>query len=220
MNAKLHWSPRSPFVRKVMIVLHETHQQDDVELVDSLVATTLPPNEAVMRDNPLGKIPAYVPGEGAALFDSRVICEYLDIKGGGGLFPDSLAARMQQLRWQAMTDGLSDLLLVWRTELNRKGGPLDSLTKGYEAKVHAVMHQLEAEACALQDAAFGIGHVSLVCALGQLDFRWPDSGWPERFPMLCAVNERLKRRASVQSTPAAFDKDSTPATHPLNFRLD
>lgn len=220
MTAKLHWSSRSPFVRKVMIVLHETNQLDDVELVHSLVATTLPPNQAVLDDNPLGKIPAYVPTEGPALFDSRVICEYLDIKGSGGLFPDNLSARMQQLRWQAMADGLSDLLLVWRTELNRDGGPWDSLTNGFEAKVHAVMHRFEAEAGELQDADFGIGKVSLVCALGQMDFRWPDSGWTMRFPELSAVNEQLKKRASVLAAPVATDDDSATASHPLNFRLD
>lgn len=220
MSAKLHWSSRSPFVRKVMIVLHETDQQDDVELVHSLVATSLPPNQAVMADNPLGKIPAYVPTEGQALFDSRVICEYLDTKGNGGLFPAELATRMQQLRWQAMADGLSDLLLVWRTELNREGGPWDALTTGYDAKVHAIMQRLESEAGELQAAGFGIGHVSLVCALGQLDFRWPDSGWNERFPLLSLLNERLLARASVKAAPAAIDEDTSPAPHPLNFRLD
>lgn len=220
MTAKLHWSSRSPFVRKVMIVLHETNQQDDIELVDSLVATTLPPNQSVMDDNPLGKIPAYVPEEGPALFDSRVICEYLDSKSGGSLFPDRLPARMQQLRWQAMADGLSDLLLVWRTELNRDGGPWVALTTGYDAKVHAVMHRLESEADQLQEAQFGIGLVSLVCALGQLDFRWPDSGWTERFPKLSALNERLQTRASVQAAPPPVDDESLPAPHPLNFKLD
>lgn len=220
MTVKLHWSPRSPFVRKVMIVLHETNRQDDIELVHSMVATTLPPNQAVMDDNPLGKIPAYVPDEGPALFDSRVICEYLDIKAGGSLFPANLPERLQQLRWQAMADGLSDLLLVWRTELNREGGPWDVLTTGYEAKVRAVMHRLESETDQLRDAPFGIGQVSLVCALGQLDFRWPDSGWTQRFSKLAALNERWQSRASVQAAPAPVDDEPSPAPHTLDFRLD
>ena len=74
---KLHWSPRSPFVRKVMILLHETGLTDRVETVRSVVAMHQT-NPELMRDNPLNKLPTLVLDDGSALFDSPVVCEYLD----------------------------------------------------------------------------------------------------------------------------------------------
>ncbi|WP_420227356.1 glutathione S-transferase N-terminal domain-containing protein [Pigmentiphaga litoralis] len=83
---KLHWSPKSPYVRKVMIVAQETGQLDTFEKVRS-VAAMLKPNEALMRDNPLSKIPTLVLDDGSTLFDSVVICEYLNDTAGGTFFP-------------------------------------------------------------------------------------------------------------------------------------
>ena len=80
---KLHWSPRSPFVRKVMIAAHELGLVERIELVRS-VADMKRPNPAIMADNPLSKIPTLVFGNGAAIFNSVVICEYLDDLAGGG----------------------------------------------------------------------------------------------------------------------------------------
>src|SRR6185436_12208949 len=111
---KLHWSPRSPFVRKVMIFAHETGQAEAFERVRSVVAMRKP-NAEVMRDNPLGKLPTLVLDDGRALFDSAVICEYLDgLHAGTPLFPASGRPRWEALRWQALGDGLLDLLVLWR----------------------------------------------------------------------------------------------------------
>ncbi|MAM11529.1 MAG: glutathione S-transferase [Rhizobiaceae bacterium] len=199
---KLHWSPRSPFVRKVMIVLHETGQLDQVTQVRSVVAMHMPPNAAVMADNPLGKIPTLVIEDGTALFDSRVICEYLDHRAGGGLLGDK---RFEQLRWQALGDGLTDLLLLWRTELSRPGGPWVAVTEGWLAKARAAMAMLEAEVPALAAVPFGLGHVAIVCALGQLDFRWSDSDWRAHFPRLAALEADWARRPSVAATAIVDD---------------
>jgi glutathione S-transferase len=203
---KLYWSPRSPFVRKVMITLHETGLIDEVETVRSVVASTLPPNAEVLEDNPLGKIPTLVTEDGVALFDSRVICEYLDLRTGTGLFPAEPAARMRQLRWQAMADGLTDILLAWRSELTRTVGPWPELTSAYGVKVRATMARFEREAAELGASSFGIGQISLVCALGQLDFRWPDCGWRDGFPTLARWSDELRRRPSVQATSVADDQ--------------
>ena len=199
---KLHWSPRSPFVRKVMIVLHETGQLDQVEQVRSVVAMHLPPNAAVMADNPLGKIPTLVIEDGTALFDSRVICEYLDHRAGGSLLGDR---RFVQLRWQALGDGLIDLLLLWRTELSRPSGPWDAVTEGWHAKARAVMATLEAETPALAATPFGLGHVAIVCALGQLDFRWSDANWRDHFPQLAKAEAGWAARSSVAATAIVDD---------------
>src|SRR6516165_7432240 len=97
---KLHWSPRSPFVRKVMIAAHETGLVDLWTCVRTVVAMTAP-NAALLPDNPLSKIPTLVLDDGSALYDSGVICEYLDaLDGKPQLFPAEGAARLIALRRQ------------------------------------------------------------------------------------------------------------------------
>lgn len=211
---KLHWSPRSPFVRKVMIVLHETDQLRDVELIRSLVALQLPPDDAVLADNPLGKIPALVTETRQKLFDSRVICEFLDTRAGAGLFPSDQNARFDHLRWQALGDGLSDIVLLWRTELTRVEGPWRAVTDGWLCKVRASMGRLENEATKLSKAQFGIGQIAIICALGQLDFRWPDCAWRDNFPALARLEQEWAARPSVASTRITDDqpKDANDVT--------
>lgn len=206
MKMKLHWSPRSPFVRKVMIVLHETNLLDDVELVRSLVAVHLPPNPDVMVDNPLGKIPTLITSDGTTLFDSRVICEYLDMRSGGMLIPADPNARLAQMRWQAMADGLIDILLLWRTELTRETGPWPAVTSGWQIKVRTVLERLESEAGKLGEPRFGLGQIAIICALGQLDFRWNDAAWRDYFPRLAALDAIWNERGSILATRVVDDQ--------------
>lgn len=221
---KLHWSPRSPFVRKVMIVLREKGLLDQVECVRSVVAFAAKPNEAVLADNPLGKIPALVLDDGTCLFDSRVICEYLDSLGGPRLLPEAGNVRFRQLRWQAMGDGMTDLLLLWRNEMTRPDGAYDVLISAFARKVTAVMQKLELEADELASTDFGLGHVSVVCALGQLDFRFLDNHWQQAFPRLAAWHEIVLSRPSVRETipqddpsPAAVNPGFDPTRPPIDF---
>ncbi len=209
---RLHWSPRSPFVRKVMIVLHETGLPDRVECVRSVVAFAAPPNPAVLADNPLGKIPALVLDDGTALFDSRVICEYLDgLHAGPKLFPADPAARFRQLRWLALADGLTDILLLWRNERLRPTGPDPVIAAAIEAKVRACFAALEADAAALAAAAFGIGQAAVVCALGQMDFRFAGSGWEAAHPGLDGWYREVGTRPSVAAT-VVHDDGTAPAS--------
>lgn len=203
---KLHWSPRSPFVRKVMIVLHETGQLSEVECVRTLVALHLPPNPDVLSDNPLGKIPTLITEDGEAIYDSRVICEYLDMKATGGLFPTDAELRVKQLKWQVLGDGLTDILLLWRTELSRESAPWPTVTDGWRTKVRATMTRLEAEAEALDRTPFGIGQIAILCALGQLDFRWPECAWRTHFPALAAFEASLAERESIKATTIVDDQ--------------
>ena len=206
---KLHWSPRSPFVRKVMIVLHETGMVDEVELSRNVVAVQMPTPEAVLADNPLGKIPTLVTQEGA-LFDSRVICEYLDLKADAELFPGEPAARIRALTLQALADGMTDVLLVWRTELSRETPPWEALITGWRTKVRAAMVRLEEQADEIAAAPFGIGHVALACALGQLDFRWTDCDWRAHFPRLAALEATLSERPAIAATAVKDDSGEDP----------
>ncbi|WP_269584081.1 glutathione S-transferase family protein [Roseibium sp. Sym1] len=217
VGMKLHWSGRSPFVRKVMIVLHETGLLETVELSSATVALHLPPSQELLADNPLGKIPALVIENGQVLFDSRVICEYLDNRADGGMFPKSGPARYQQLRWQALGDGLADILLIWRTELLRETGSWEAVTDGWLAKTRAAMSQLERDADELGEHPFGIGQISVVCALGQMDARWPDCDWRNHFPALAALEVEWRSRPSVKATAIVHDgetgRDSLTAGH-------
>src|SRR5215472_16028820 len=109
---KLHWSPRSPFVRKVMVAVHELGLVDRIMCVRTVAATTKPHAE-LMRDNPLSKIPTLVLDDGTVIYDSPVICEYLDgLSGAPKLHPTEPKARLVALRRQALGDGFLDLLVL------------------------------------------------------------------------------------------------------------
>ena len=202
MAAKLtlHWSPKSPYVRKVMVCAHELGLVDRLELVRS-VAAMLKPNPAIMAVNPLSKIPTLVREDGSTLFDSVVICEYLDTLGGGQLFPKEGEAKWQALRWHAMGDGLLDALILWRNERER-AAPLQPLLDAFELKTRAALALLDAEAAALQAAPFGIGQVTIGCALGYLDYRFDALGWRGQAPRLAQWFAHVSERPSFQATVA------------------
>lgn len=195
---KLHWSPKSPYVRKVMICAHELDLLPRIELVRS-VAAMLKPNPSIMADNPLSKIPTLILEDGRTLFDSVVICEYLNDQVGGSLYPAKGDSRWQALRWHALGDGLLDALILWRNEREREQ-PLPALVDAFELKTRACLKLLDDEAEALQAAPFSIGHVTLGCALGYLDYRFGVLGWRALAPHLASWFETLQARESFKST--------------------
>lgn len=203
---KLHWSPRSPFVRKVNIVLEECGLMDQVEKLRNVAIFAAPPNPDILRDNPLSKIPALITDDGQTLFDSRVICEYLIQKSGrDDLLPSDPALRIKHLRWQALADGLTDILLLWRTERGR-GDCADQVILGaFETKTRATLAVLELESSQLAQTGFGLGHISVICALGQLEFRYGDCGWQAALPELAAWYADISTRPSVAATAIVDD---------------
>jgi glutathione S-transferase len=201
---KLHWSPRSPFVRKVMIVAHEAGLADRLTLVRTVAATTKPHSE-LMRDNPLSKIPTLVLDDGTVLYDSPVICEYLDrMHPGPKLFPPDGAARMTALRRQALGDGFLDFLLLWRDERAR-AQPSDVHLVGYAAKRKSTLAAIDREVDDLAASAFSIGHIALGCALGYLDFRFAAEDWRGDHPRLARWHADFGARPSVQATQPIDD---------------
>src|SRR3984893_14094137 len=116
---KLHWSPRSPFVRKVMVVVHELGFAARIACVRTVAATTKPHAE-LMKDNPLSKIPTLVLDDGTVIYDSPVICEYLDaLDGRPKFFPAEAEARLAALRRQALGDGFLEMMVLLRDERMR-----------------------------------------------------------------------------------------------------
>lgn len=198
---KLHWSPKSPYVRKVMIFVEELQIRDRLELVRS-VAAMLKPNPVIMADNPLSKIPTLVLDDGMVLFDSSVICQYLNDLVQGPLVPAQGQAKWRALRWEAFGDGLLDALILWRNEREREQ-PIQVLMDAFELKTHAALARLEAEVPALEAAAFGLGHVSLCCALGYLDYRFDALGWRASAPKLAHWYAAMQKKPSVKSTEPA-----------------
>ena len=204
---KLHWSPRSPFVRKVMIFAHETGLADRLERVRSVVAMTAP-NAALMRDNPLSKLPTLVLDDGRTLFDSAVICEYLDgLHAGAPMFPKAGPERWEVLRRHALGNGLLDMLVLWRNERDREPArQLNELLDAFGVKSDSALAQLEKEAAALEAAPFCIDQVAIVCALGYLDYRFPALDWRSGRPRLAAWFARVSQRPSVQQTMPSNDQ--------------
>jgi glutathione S-transferase len=198
---KLYWSPRSPFVRKVMVFAHEAGLAGRIETVKTLVSSTAA-NRELMRVNPLGKIPTLVTNDGKVLFDSYVICDYLDgLHAGAKLIPQSPDIRWQALRWHALGDNLLDNLVPWRGELMRsKPQQSPETLAAYEAKTRASVDFLESEAAALDSTAVGIGHVAVGVALGYLDFRFPDLDWRDGHPQLSDWHASFAQRPSFRNT--------------------
>lgn len=198
---KLHWSPRSPFVRKVAILLQETGLDSQVTRVRSVAAIAVP-NAELMRDNPLSQIPALVLDDGQALYDSPVICEYLDsLHGGPRFFPAAGPARWTALRRQALADGMLAILLVWRQERMRTElQQLPAWLAAFETKIFASLDRLEQEAPALAQDGFDIGHLSVGCMLSYLDYRFADIDWRASHPGLAAWHAGFAQRPAVIAT--------------------
>jgi glutathione S-transferase len=201
---KLHWSPRSPFVRKVMIVAHELGLTDRFDRVRTVAATTRPHPE-LMQDNPLSKIPTLVLDDGTVLYDSRVICEYLDgLDGRHTMFPADGPARFTALRRQALGDGALDFLLLLRNERERPQ-PSPVHVAAYSTKKQSVLGSLEREADGLAGTPFNIGHVAIGTALSYLDFRYADEDWRTPHPRIARWHRDFCARPSVRATEPIDD---------------
>ena len=196
---KLRHNPASPYVRKVMVVAHELGLAGKIELLNTAVSP-VETNAALAAENPLMKIPALVTDDGQVLFDSPVICEYLDAYAGGArFFPTGGKKRWTALRQQALGDGILDALILCRYEIAAR--PEDKRfagwTDGQMRKAHQGLAALEAEDLS---GARTIGHVTAGCTLGYLDFRFPNDGWRTRHPKLAAWYAECERLPSMVAT--------------------
>ncbi len=202
----LHWSPRSPYVRKVMITAHETGLADRLHTVRTVVGGT-EPHRALMTQNPLGKIPTLVLEDGTVMFDSPVICEYLDtLHRGPKLFPP-WPHRLTALRRLALGDGMLDIALAWLGERlrppERQSAPHVEL---WRAKIIAGVDALDNEADRLASDTFSIGHIGIGVALGYLDFRFTSIAWRENRPRLAQWQASFDQRPSVRANLPVDDR--------------
>jgi glutathione S-transferase len=197
---KLYWSPRSPFVRKVMVCAHELGIAGRIETIYTLVSSNKV-NTEMSRVNPLGRIPALVTDDGRVLYDSIVICEYLDAECGGALFAHKGAGRWNVLRRHALANGLLELLVAWRSELSRPHAQQSAETlQAYRSKVAAGLAAAEQDVAAVATAHVDIAYVTLGVVLGYLDFRYSEYEWRAQHPQLGRWYEAFSARPSMTAT--------------------
>ena len=203
---KLHWSPRSPFVRKVMITAHELGLSDNIELTRTSAAMSKS-NPELMQDNPLSKIPCLVTSEGRPLCDSLVICEYLQIKAGGDrIIPDDPEKRILVLNEHALANNWMDMLILWRNERNKTDSKrTDEWITAFDERTTAVLDIFEQQVTHYQPEDFHLGVITLGVALAYMNFRFEDVDWSAGHPNLAAFFQQFENRPSVIHT--AIDSD-------------
>ena len=196
---QLYDNPASPFCRKVKVLAHEAGKSDRIEIAFA-VGHPLAPAQMPVTQNPLGKIPALVRADGPAVYDSRVICRYLDTQFGSGLYPQSRI--WEVLTLEATGDGIMDaaILMVYearcRPEEIRYGDWV-------EAQWEKVIRSLDAIGARWMSHLAGpvdMGHVAIGCALGYLDFRHGDRNWRKGREALAAWYETFSARPSMKAT--------------------
>jgi glutathione S-transferase len=202
----MHWSPRSPFVRKVMIVAHEVGLADRINTVRTLVAASTP-NVELMKQNPQSRLPTLVLADGTVIYDSPVIAEYFDsLNAGEKLFPASFPERLVALRRQSLGDGMLDTMLMWRAEQLRASEHQSiKHMQAWKLKTNVSVDMLEKEARALEASRYSIGHIALGVALSYIDFRFPELEWRKGHPHLKAWHDTFAARPAAKANEAVDD---------------
>jgi len=199
---QLYFNPASPYVRKVRITAHELGLDGRMELI-GVSLTPVSPHDGLRARNPIGKIPALILEDGTALYDSPVICEYLDtLAGGNRIFPAAGPARWTALRRQALADGIMDAAVLTRYEQAVRPKELQwpQWAEAQLLKIRTALDALEREPL---EGVFDIGTLSIACALGYLDLRFAAEAWRTPRPRLAGWLANVSQRPSVVATAPA-----------------
>ena len=200
---KLIGSPASPYARKVRVVMAEKKLDYQYVIEDVWAAES-----TITESNPLGKVPCLVMEGGEAVFDSRVIVEYLDtLSPVGKLIPSQGRERAEVKTWEALADGLLDAALTVRMEVIFKGRPPEQRCQPWiDRQMGKISAVLQAMSVGLADKPFcsgvhfSLSDVTVGCALGYLDFRFPQVTWRETYPNLAKLHDKLALRPSFIET--------------------
>lgn len=200
---KLLGSSSSPYVRKVRVVMAEKKLDYDFVTEDVWAAQT-----TIAESNPLGKVPCLIMEGGEALFDSRVIVEYLDtLSPVGKLIPSVGRERAEIKTWEALADGVLDAAILarleatwgWREEAQRSPAWIDRQLVKVQASLKAMSQGLgEKPFCA--GIHLSLADIAIGCALGYLDFRFPQIDWRADYPNLVRLHDKLMQRPSFADT--------------------
>ncbi len=196
---KLYHSSTSPYVRKVMVLIAEAGVPGIATVAVS--GTPVDPDLRLAESNPLGKVPALDRPDGPTLYDSRVICRFLDAQAGAGLYPP--APRLwDTLTVEATADGILDaaVLMVYETRVRPEANRYAPWVEGQWAKVDRALDVLETRWIDHLSGPLDIGQIATGCALGYLDFRLGSRNWRKTRPKLAEWEAQFAKRASMQAT--------------------
>lgn len=201
---KIFFSPFSPFVRKCLVAAHELGLDGRIQLLASNVSP-VNRNQVIIAQSPLGKVPTFITDDGQVLYDSRVICEYLNELGSGMLFPPAGQARWAALTLQSLGDGVLEAAVLVRYEEALRPEPLrwSEWRAGQLDKAETSLAYLDAHPQTLAIERADIGNLTVACALWYLDLRFPDLGWRDRYPSVAQWYAVFSQRASLQATWSA-----------------
>ena len=196
---KLIFSPASPFVRKVNVMRHEAKLVDKISLTP-VQTTPLSTDPAARAANPLGRIPALALDNGKMLFDSRVICRYLDDLSGTGLYPQ--VNLWDVLTLEALADGImeSAVLMVYEARLRPEEKRFETWVEAQWGKITHALDALERQELTAMEGDLHFGQLALACALGYLDFRHPERNWRDGRTSLDSWNNVVQDRDSMRAT--------------------
>jgi len=194
---RLYYSATSPYVRKVIACAIACGTLDQITRIETNPHES-PPD--LLAANPLSKVPCLVTQDGVALFDSPVICEYLDAVGGGSLFPPPGPARWRALKRQAVGDGIMDAAVLRRREMTRpREAARDAAMARQQTVIVRALDLLQADPPANH---LDIGSIAVACALGYLDHRFADEPWRDGRGKLAQWYAAMEQRPEIaQSAP-------------------
>jgi glutathione S-transferase len=199
MAMTLFHSTTSPYVRKVDVLLRESGLLDQVTFIPGS-GTPLAPNDETITANPLGKVPTLLRDDGSAIYDSRVICRYLDEMAGGGFYPESRL--FEVLTLEATAEGILDaaLLMVYEGRLRPAEKRFDDWVEGQWLKIDRALSVLEDRWMSHLHGTLTMGQISVGCALSYLDLRHNGRNWRENRSSLAAWYEGFAKREAMQAT--------------------
>lgn len=197
---RLYHSPTTPFGRKVMVLILETGLADRVKVV-GVTGTPIAPGTLPVDRNPLGKIPALERDDGMVIYDSRVICRYLDDLTGAGLYP-AKPKLWETLTLEATADGMLDaaVLMAYEARVRPEDKRFPDWLEAQWAKVARSLDAIEAGWMDHLAGPLDMAQIAVGCALGYLDFRHAARNWREGRPLLAAWEATFAARRAMQAT--------------------
>ena len=197
---KLFHSPASPFVRKVVVLLHELDKAEEVDLA-TITSTAFASDEGLAASNPLAKLPALVRDNGTTLYDSRVITAFLNDLYGGKMYPAG-ASRWETLALEATGDGIMDsaVSMAYETRLRPKDMQYGDWIEAQWTKVARAISALNARWMSHLSGPVDMGHISVACALSYVDFRHDARNWRAGNEALAQWHADFDSRPSMQAT--------------------
>ena len=202
LGMKLCYGRTSPFSRKALVTAIECGLADRIER-ETTGTMDIFPDPRLVAVNPLAKVPTLITDDGETLYDSRVICEYLDeLHDGPRLFPAKGPARWQALRLQSLGDGMMEALIFLVYAVRRPDGESTTahILDRQRDRVERALDALEIDAPNMRPDTPTIGCVTVGCAIGWLDFRYPDWNWRPARPRLAAWWSEFAERPSMKQT--------------------